>query len=45
MNSDKESTMPSQFILGPIIGGLSHENANLWARADGPATLHAWIGQ
>lgn len=31
-------------ILGPLVGGLSHESANLWARAIGPATLHAWIG-
>lgn len=30
-------------ILGPIIGGLSHECANFWARADGKSTLHAWL--
>ena len=34
----------TSFLLGPIIGGLSHDRANLWARASGPATLHAWIG-
>ena len=34
----------TQLILGPIIGGLSSTRANLWGRADSPATLHAWIG-
>jgi alkaline phosphatase D len=33
------------FILGPIVGGLSHKRANLWARSRGPGVLHAWIGQ
>jgi alkaline phosphatase D len=31
-------------ILGPIVGGLSDTQANLWGRADGPGTLHAWLG-
>jgi len=35
----------SEIILGPIVGGLTHESAKLWARADGPATLYAWYGQ
>jgi phosphodiesterase/alkaline phosphatase D-like protein len=30
-------------MLGPIIGGLSHDRVRLWARADGPSTLCAWI--
>lgn len=34
----------TSLILGPIIGGLSHTRANLWARADGPGILHAWLG-
>lgn len=34
----------ASIILGPIIGGLSHERVNLWARADGPSTLYAWLG-
>jgi alkaline phosphatase D len=32
-------------ILGPLIGGLTHGSAKVWARADGPATLYAWYGQ
>lgn len=35
----------SSFLLGPIIGGLSHNSVNLWARSSGPATLHAWLGE
>lgn len=33
----------SQMLLGPLIGGLTDTRANLWARADGPVNLHAWI--
>jgi len=33
----------SNIILGPIIGGLSHERVNLWARADQSSTLYAWL--
>lgn len=32
-------------LLGPLVGGLCHNRAFLWGRADGPATLHAWLGQ
>jgi len=35
----------SRLILGPIIGGLSSKSAYLWGRADGPATLYAWLGK
>ncbi len=34
----------ANMILGPIIGGLSHKQVNLWARADQTATLYAWLG-
>jgi len=34
----------TRLILGPLIGGLASNRANLWGRTDGPATLHAWIG-
>lgn len=34
-----------QIILGPIIGGLSHDRVKIWARADGPVTLYVWIGK
>lgn len=34
----------SSLILGPMIGGLSHNSANVWARADGPSTLYVWVG-
>lgn len=30
-------------LLGPIVGGLSHHSANIWARADAPSTLHVWL--
>jgi len=30
-------------LLGPIVGGLSHNRANIWARADSPSTLHIWL--
>ena len=33
----------AKIILGPIIGGLSHERVNLWARADKTCTLYAWL--
>ena len=35
-------------ILGPIIGGLSHERAFLWGKTEpqeGEAILHAWLGR
>jgi alkaline phosphatase D len=34
----------SKLILGPIVGGLSHTKANIWGRAAGEGSLHAWIG-
>lgn len=34
-----------QIFLGPIVGGLSHEGANLWARASGPCNIFAWLGK
>ncbi len=34
-----------ELILGPLVGGLSHDSVNLWARADGPATLYAWLAE
>ncbi len=30
-------------ILGPLVGGLSHNSANIWARADSPSDLHVWL--
>jgi len=34
-----------EIVLGPLVGGLSHNSVKLWARADGSGMLHAWIGQ
>lgn len=34
-----------KLILGPVIGGLSHNGVNLWGRADGRALLSAWLGK
>jgi phosphodiesterase/alkaline phosphatase D-like protein len=33
----------SRLILGPLIGGLTHERVNLWARAASPGILYAWL--
>jgi alkaline phosphatase D len=33
----------AKLILGPLIGGLSHNSVNFWGRADSPSTLHAWL--
>ena len=33
-----------ELILGPIIGGISSNTANIWARTNGPAVLHVWLG-
>lgn len=30
-------------LLGPIVGGLSHNNVNIWARANAQSTLHVWL--
>ncbi len=35
----------TEIILGPIVGGLAPTSANIWARTDGPATLHLWMGE
>jgi phosphodiesterase/alkaline phosphatase D-like protein len=31
-------------LLGPLVGGLTHNQAYLWGRGTGPGSLHAWIG-
>ena len=36
------TTAPS-LLLGPLVGGLAHNRANIWARADAPANLHVWL--
>ncbi|HLE52206.1 MAG TPA: hypothetical protein VI755_09090, partial [Anaerolineales bacterium] len=35
----------SDLSLGPIVGGLAHDRAHLWGRANGSGVLHAWLGQ
>jgi len=35
----------ANILLGPLVGGLSHKNANIWARADSPSTLHVWLAK
>ncbi len=37
--------MAERLVLGPLVGGLSHDRVNLWARASGPGMLHAWVGR
>lgn len=37
--------MMCSFLLGPIVGGLSHKSAYLWARLNAPGVLHAWLGR
>ncbi len=32
-----------RLILSPLLGGLSHNRANIWARADAPAQMHVWL--
>jgi len=34
-------TTPS--LLGPIVGGLSHNSANIWARSENPSTMYVWL--
>jgi alkaline phosphatase D len=36
---------PSSLLLGPIVGGLSHNGANLWGRLAAPGSLHAWLAR
>ena len=37
--------MATKLILGPIVGGLSENSANLWGRASARAVLHGWLGK
>ena len=30
-------------LLGPIVGGLSHNSVNIWARASAASTMHVWL--
>ncbi|MCQ3938416.1 MAG: hypothetical protein DPW18_15410 [Chloroflexi bacterium] len=32
-----------KILLGPLVGGLSHEGAKVWARADAQSTLYVWL--
>lgn len=32
-------------LLGPIVGGLNCDRANIWARADSPSTMHVWLAK
>jgi len=34
---------PPSLLLGPLVGGLAHNRANIWARADAPSNLHVWL--
>jgi alkaline phosphatase D len=34
-----------ELLLGPIVGGLTSTQVNLWGRAAGPGSLHAWLGR
>ena len=34
----------THIFLGPIVGGLTHESANLWGRASGPCNIYGWLG-
>jgi alkaline phosphatase D len=38
-------TSSEGLLLGPLVGGLSFDRANLWGRAAGPGRLHAWVGR
>jgi phosphodiesterase/alkaline phosphatase D-like protein len=42
---DKSMEGHPQLVLGPLVGGLSDKSANVWGRANGPGTLHAWLGR
>ncbi len=35
----------TELVLGPIVGGLAHNKAYLWGKADGPGVLYAWLGR
>ncbi len=32
-----------KLILSPLLGGLSHKGAKIWARADARAKMHVWL--
>ncbi len=34
-----------ELLLGPLVGGVHDQGANLWGRARGQGVLHAWLGQ
>jgi len=44
-DSQRSSRKRNDLSLGPIVGGLAHDRAHLWGRADGPGVLYAWLGQ
>ena len=33
----------TELLLGPLVGGLSHDSVKTWGRASRAATLHAWL--
>jgi alkaline phosphatase D len=35
----------ASLLLGPLVGGLSHNRANIWSRADVPAFMHVWLAR
>ena len=35
--------MKPSILLGPLVGGLSHNHANIWVRADAHAPMYVWI--
>lgn len=39
--------MPNKpsLLLGPLVGGLSHNSANIWVRANAPARMHVWLAR
>ena len=37
--------MKPSLLLGPIVGGLSHTSAKIWARSDASASMHVWLAR
>jgi len=35
----------NDLLLGPVIGGLTHNRVHLWGKAKAPGALHAWLGR
>ena len=33
----------TKLLLGPLVGGLTHNSVKIWGRASGAATLHVWL--